>query len=48
MDVDNLPNPKDPVQKVRNSLGVPEMLEDAIPSSIAQKMMRLVLARGCS
>ena len=38
----SLPDQHGPDRKVRNSLGVPELIDDAIPSSIAQKMMKLV------
>lgn len=42
---DELPkqfSPTDPDDKARKALGVPEQLADAVPSSIAQKMMSLV------
>ena len=42
---DELPkqfSPTDPDDKARKALGVPEQLADAVPSSIAQKIMSLV------
>lgn len=45
---DELPkqfSPTDPADKIRKSLGLPEQLQDAVPSTVAQKMMNLVIAQ---
>ena len=35
-------SPTDPSEKMKRSLNVPELLDDAVPSTIAQKMVNLV------
>ena len=37
-----MPNPKDPVKNVMKGLGFPDLVQDALPSSIAQKMSNLI------
>ena len=36
-------SPTDPAEKIKKSLGLPEQLQDAVPSTVAQKMMNLVI-----
>lgn len=38
-------SPTDPADKIRKGLGLPEQLQDALPSTVAQKMMNLVIAQ---
>ena len=52
MDLSQGVDPKNPANAVLKSLGVPEMLRDALPSTIAQKMTNLTsiareLVLGC-
>ena len=42
------PDQHGPDRKIRSSLGVPELIDDAIPSSTAQKMMKLVSTQMAS
>ncbi|CAL1166270.1 unnamed protein product, partial [Cladocopium goreaui] len=46
VDLTKVPDPTDPTKMIHKTLGVPELLKDAVPSSIAHKMMSCLEKRA--